>query len=119
MDIKGNEMKKIIVMIIITLSIMTTSNVLCEESKTTTNSFFNGRIIEKLEKAGEIGDEIFYYYLMGVFDTLKWELGKKFFDEIYPKSNPESIIAAVKSYYRNNTDRLDRPIIDVVLSGCK
>jgi hypothetical protein len=77
-----------------------------------TDRMLNGRFLTGLS------DETASVFVQGIIDgigkAVPGTLGK-----IYPGSSREDVVMAVKKYYVDNPDKLDRPVADVVMGGCK
>ena len=80
-----------------------------------TDMMYNGRVFyinnENIAKYGE-------QYAYGCIDTLFY-LNPGQMALIYPKGTRRDITAQLKDYYKNNPDKRARPIIEVLMTGCR
>ena len=77
-----------------------------------TDKFFNGRFL------GGLSDEAASVFVQGMIDGVG-KMAPGTLSKIYPGSTREDVVVAVKSYYVSNPNKLDRPVADVLMSGCK
>ena len=77
-----------------------------------TGKFFNGRFL------GGLSDESASVFVQGMIDGVG-KMAPGTLSKIYPGSSREEVVVAVKSYYASNPDKQDRPVSDVLMSGCK
>ena len=80
-----------------------------------TEMMYNGRVFyinnENIEKYGE-------QYTYGCIDTLFY-LNPGQMAILYPKGTRKDMTDRLKAYYRDNPDKRARPIIEVLMTGCK
>lgn len=57
-------------------------------------------------------------YVTGVIDSAYY-LAPEVMEKHYTSLGPEDIKTKVMEYYRNNPDKRNRTVVEVVLSGCK
>lgn len=77
-----------------------------------TDKFLNGRFLAGLS------DEAATVFVQGAIDGVG-KMAPGTLSKIYPGSTREDVVMAVKNYYVSNADKLDRPVVDVLMSGCK
>jgi hypothetical protein len=73
----------------------------------------NGRVFEE-----HVGNTVPESWMIGILDALKYT-HKPEMDRLYPKGNNADIIKAVKRYYILNPLKKGRPIVEVILAGCR
>ncbi len=73
---------------------------------------FNGHFVTESSEL-----EVFCYTL-GIIECA-YKLKPFEMAELYSDTSKSGIIRSVKDYYKNNPSEIDRPVIDVVLAGCK
>ena len=80
-----------------------------------TEMMYNGRVFyinnKNIEKYGE-------QYTYGCIDTLFY-LNPGQMAILYPKGTRRDMTEQLKAYYRDNPDNRARPIIEVLMNGCK
>ena len=80
-----------------------------------TEMMYNGRVFyinnENIEKHGE-------QYTYGCIDTLFY-LNPGQMAILYPKGTRKDMTDQLKVYYKNNPDKRSRPIIEVLMTGCR
>lgn len=77
-----------------------------------TDKFLNGRFLVGLS------DEAATVFVQGAIDGVG-KMSPGTLSKIYPGLTREDVVIAVKGYYVSNADKLDRPVVDVLMSGCK
>lgn len=77
-----------------------------------TDKLLNGRFLTGLP------DETAGVFVQGVIDGVG-KMAPGMLSNIYPGSTREEVVMAVKGYYVSNPDKLDRPVADVLVTGCK
>lgn len=80
-----------------------------------TEMMYNGRVFhinnENIKKYGE-------QYTYGCIDTLFY-LNPGQMALLYPKGTRRDMTEQLKTYYKNNPDKRSRPIIEVLMTGCR
>jgi hypothetical protein len=88
-------------------------------SQMAANAFTEGRVNGRLILIDEEFDgHSAFYYIVGVVDGLYFAR-PKWYAETYPGTTKSDIYEAVKKYYEDNPLERSRPIIEVILAGCK
>ncbi len=108
-------MKKVIMMLIVAAMMMTSTVLFAADDPHEglfTDKLLNGRFLAGLP------DETASVFVQGVIDGVG-KVAPGTLSKIYPGSSREDVVVAVKSFYINNPDKLDRPVADVLMSGCK
>ena len=108
-------MRRMIMMLLAAAIIMTPVALFAAEdphAELFTDRMMNGRFLAGLP------DETASVFVQGVIDGVG-KVAPGTLSKIYPGSFREDVVVAVKSYYINNPDKLDRPVADVLMSGCK
>ena len=100
-------MKKLIIVVVVLL--MATS--VYAEPNQLTDGRANGRFFDLSKEYAEP-------FTMGCVETLLCLEGKRML-KMYPNTTCQEIVDAVVVYYRNNPTKKYRPIVEVLLSGCK
>jgi hypothetical protein len=77
-----------------------------------TNKLFNGRFIVGLS------DKDATIFIEGVIDGIG-KAAPGTLSKIYPGCNREDVVVKVKRYYAENTDKIERPVADVLVGGCQ
>jgi hypothetical protein len=85
-----------------------------------TKGFLNGRAIMQFMSGDETGKYYATQFIAGVLEGMTaTKAGSEMLLELYPGLRRETVIKAVIEYYINNPAKRFRPVVDVVLSGCK
>lgn len=80
-----------------------------------TDMMYNGQVFYlKNENIAKYGEQ----YTYGCLDTLFY-LNPGQMAILYPKGTRRDMTEQVKAYYRDNPDKRSRPIIEVIMTGCK
>ncbi|MCX5715442.1 MAG: hypothetical protein NTV07_00975 [Candidatus Omnitrophica bacterium] len=118
-------MKKYSLAIISIVFILVASYVYCEEENPRiTNGYYNGRyvmrIYEETNKTRSQTIELMVNdYILGLIDGMRSGGPNNKASELYPNCTNGDVIDAVKLYYKNNPTQRNRPVVDVLMSGCK
>jgi hypothetical protein len=86
-----------------------------EEIKT--KGYVNGKAIMQFVRNG--GGLYATQFISGVIEGMAAIGGGAKIGEIYPGCRREDVIRAVDEYYAKNPSKQHRPVVDVILSGCK
>lgn len=89
------------------------------ENEIKTKGYINGRAIMKFFSGDENGKLFATQFIAGVLEGMTAINGGITIKEIYPDFRREDVIRAVIEYYMKNPSKQYRPVVDVVLSGCK
>ena len=111
-------MKKVLLAALISLTLC--SAVLAGEfAHQKTGGFNNGRFItdERGWEDGKPGTGILYF-LFGAMEALNFAR-PDIMVSLYPNATKKDIIDAVVYYYQSNPTQRHRPVVEVILSGCK
>lgn len=84
-----------------------------------TKGYLNGRAIMQFMNGDENGKFYATQFIAGVLEGMSAINGGVVIREIYPDFRREDVITAVIEYYTKNPSKQYRPVVDVVLSGCK
>jgi hypothetical protein len=84
-----------------------------------TKGYLNGRAIMQFMNGDENGKYLATQFIAGVLEGMSAINGGMTIREIYPDFRREDVIAAVIEYYIKNPSKQYRPVVDVILSGCK
>ena len=83
-----------------------------------TNGYLNGRAIIQFMDGDDNGKYFATQFISGALEGMSAINGSRI-REIYSGVRREDVIVAVIGYYRNNPAKRYRPVVDVILSGCK
>lgn len=89
------------------------------EEEIKTKGYLNGRGIMKFMSCGENGMCYATQFITGALEGMTAINGGMTIREIYPDCRKADIIKAVIEYYMKNPSKQHRPVVDVILSGCK
>ena len=89
------------------------------EGEMKTKGYINGRAIMKFFSGDENGKLFATQFIAGVLEGMTAINGGITIKEIYPDLRREDVIRAVIEYYMKNPSKQYRPVVDVVLSGCR
>jgi|GEM_PF-3167762 hypothetical protein len=89
------------------------------EEEIKTKGYLNGRGIMKFMSCGENGMCYATQFITGALEGMAAINGGVTIKSIYPDCRKADIIKAVIEYYINNPSKRHRPVVDVILSGCK
>jgi len=89
------------------------------ESDIKTKGYVNGRAIMQFMNGDDNGKFYATQFIAGVLEGMSAIGGGTTIKEIYPDTRREDVIKAVIEYYIKNPSRQYRPVVDVVLSGCR
>lgn len=110
-------MKKIIILILVVL-LFSISNVFSADdssvSSSITDGYCNGMFLYDKNIDANYKDG----YLLGVLNALEY-INLDHIRAIYPNATTAEIMDAIKLYYKQNPLKKDRPIVEVILSGCQ
>ena len=84
-----------------------------------TGKYLNGYWVIEFMDSTEIQDEYLVgYYIGGIVDCA-WTLNPTLMEQHYGKKTRNDIINSVVNYYRVAPRSMGRPIVDVLLTGCR
>jgi hypothetical protein len=89
------------------------------EAEMKTRGYLNGNAIMAFMGGDESGKLYATQFISGVLEGMSAIKGGEVIREIYPDTRREQVIAAVIDYYMKNPSKRYRPVVDVVLSGCR
>lgn len=89
------------------------------EAEMKTSGYLNGNAIMAFMNGDEGGKLYATQFISGVLEGMSAIKGGETVREIYPDIRREQIIAAVIDYYMKNPSKRYRPVVDVILSGCR
>jgi hypothetical protein len=89
------------------------------ENEIKTKGYINGNAIMKFFSGDENGKLFATQFIAGVLEGMTAISGGRTIKEIYPDCRREDVIRAVIEYYTKNPSKRYRPVVDVILSGCK
>ena len=84
-----------------------------------TAGYLNGRAIMQFMDGGDTGRYYATQFIAGALEGMTAINGGQTIKSIYPDQRREDVIRAVIEYYMKNPDKRYRPVVDVILSGCK
>jgi hypothetical protein len=89
------------------------------ETEIKTKGYLNGRAIMQFMNGDENGKYLATQFIAGVLEGMTAINGGMTIREIYPDFRREDVITAVIEYYMKNPSKQYRPVVDVILSGCR
>jgi hypothetical protein len=89
------------------------------ETEIKTKGYVNGRAIMQFMNGDENGKFLATQFIAGVLEGMSAINGGMTIKEIYPDFRREDVIKAVIEYYMKNPSKQYRPVVDVILSGCR
>lgn len=89
------------------------------EAEIKTKGYVNGRAIMQFMNGDENGKYLATQFIAGVLEGMSAINGGITIREIYPDFRREDVIKAVIEYYMKNPSKQYRPVVDVILSGCR
>lgn len=89
------------------------------EAEIKTKGYVNGRAIMQFMNGDDNGKFYATQFIAGVLEGMSAVGGGTTIKEIYPDMRREDVIRAVIEYYMKNPSKQYRPVVDVVLSGCR
>lgn len=82
-----------------------------------TDNYYNGRYVTEMMKT-DIGKPIIHDYIRGILEAVN-SVRPQVIRKYYLNANYNEIIEEVILYFQNNPTKRHRPVVEVVLSGCK
>ncbi len=89
------------------------------ETEIKTKGYVNGRAIMQFMSGDDNGKYLATQFIAGVLEGMSAISGGTTIREIYPDFRREDVIKAVIEYYMKNPSKQYRPVVDVILSGCR
>jgi hypothetical protein len=89
------------------------------ETEIKTKGYVNGRAIIQFMNGDDNGKYLATQFIAGVLEGMSSINGGMTIREIYPDFRREDVIRSVIEYYMKNPSKQYRPVVDVILSGCK
>ena len=89
------------------------------ETEIKTKGYVNGRAIMQFMNGDDNGRYLATQFIAGILEGMAAVSGGETIREIYPDFRREDVIRAVIEYYMKNPSKQYRPVVDVILSGCK
>jgi len=89
------------------------------EAEMKTKGYVNGRAIMAFFSGDENGKLFATQFISGALEGMTAVGGGTAIKEIYPDMHREDVIRAIIEYYMKNPEKRYRPVVDVILSGCR
>ncbi|MBF0494430.1 MAG: hypothetical protein HQL28_04795 [Candidatus Omnitrophica bacterium] len=102
---------------ILVLLVLVLASGVCAFAQMAPNWYTDGRLNGHFVLEASDADKI-NYYIQGVLDTLS-VTNKGIIDKYYKDQELGNIYDMVTEYYTKNSDKADRSVINLLVSGCK
>jgi len=109
-------MKKIAVFVVFLFIALSVSVSAQDYSALFTDGFLNGKAVMDYIDRGDMNS--IDKYIVGIIDCTNY-LNPGLLRSLYPEYSRGIAIDMVVKYYKDNPSELDKPIVEVLLSGCK